>query len=637
MESLVPVLFLAALFVNARAVVKLLLDWKGMATTIDFVRRAYGRLDALPTEERLERCPAAPVFLHLLPAYQEPNIAETVRALVTSRYAHAGLHVVVVTKEEEEHAPHPGMATTTGELVRQLRETLPPYQQKRLSHLVMPGPGRKAHQLNWALRPQALRDILGAEVSPDRVFVGVSDADSIPDPDTYRWVAHRELTGPGAQAYQGITLSLANYDGLGIRGKICAIQQSSIFIRVSIARLINEVKRVRAFARLAARAPGVARLLRPAFDFCLRRSQICLGHNQFVRLDLLQAVGGFPTSGATEDSTLGYLIGARGVLIEAMPMVELTDLPETSEKVIRQNARWYLGVLDDVPVLGRLWRLAPTPFNLAQLLRHVGNKVVEWPVAAVIYPFTGWLGWYLAYTYRDVYPGLFYLGVGAPTLSLLLTVWVGGIVTQTMIEELAPYLPRPVELRRKSLKEKFLGTFRCQTYWLLATRASWRVLWSLWRTGSYEAAKTDRVGARRSRALGAPVPVAGGSGPMISCGPAVPRDPGPGLPRDPAVPGGPAVPRDPGPAIFGGPAIASSPRPASRPGAASRPAVASSGGRVPSGGPVSSDGRLRLGSERLGGTRLVSPADSGPRVAGQRAGSMPPTAASRVIRRSSSR
>jgi len=56
-----------------------------------------------------------------------------------------------------------------------------------------------------------------------------------------------------------------------------------------------------------------------------------------------------------------------------------------------------------------------------------------------------------------------------------------------------------VDLRRKSLKEKFLGTFRCQTYWLLATRAAWRVLWSTLVTGRYEAAKTDRV-LRRSLA-----------------------------------------------------------------------------------------------------------------------------------------
>ncbi len=157
MEYLVPAFFLIALAINARAVFKLSLDWKGMRTTVRFVREAYARLSALPTEEALERNPATPVFLHLVPAYQEPDIADTVTALVSSRYPHGQLHVVVITKEEEERDPHPLMAGSTGELVRRLRETLPPYQQKRLSHVAMPGLGRKAQQLNWALRPAFLQ------------------------------------------------------------------------------------------------------------------------------------------------------------------------------------------------------------------------------------------------------------------------------------------------------------------------------------------------------------------------------------------------------------------------------------------------------------------------------------------------
>ena len=498
--DIIPFLFFVALFFNIRASIKLALDWRGMLITTRFVREAYARRADLPAEERLEREPDAPVFLHLVPAYHEPDIAVTVGALTASRYPHGRLHVVVVTKEEEERAPHPAMAVSTGELVRRLRETLPPYQQKRLSHVVMPGPGRKAHQLNWALRPEVLREILTEETDPRRVFVGVSDADSIPDPDTYRWIAQRELGGQGSLAYQGIPLSLANYDRLSIRGKICAIQQSSIFIRVSIARLLNEVKRVRLLARLTARAPRLAWLVRPTFELFFRRSQICLGHNQFVRLDLMQAVGGFPTAGATEDSTLGYELGRRGVLIQALPMVEVTDLPETSEGVIQQNARWYRGVLDDIPFLWRVWRTEPTAFNLAQLVRHIGNKVVEWPIAALVYPVTGWLGWYLAY-HHEGHRFWFYMATGAPTVSLLLTVWVGGIMTQALIEDLHPYLPRPVDLRRKSMKEKFLGTFRCQTYWLLATRGAWRVIWALARTGRFEPAKTDRVTGRRVHTL----------------------------------------------------------------------------------------------------------------------------------------
>ncbi len=486
------VLFAVALFFNFRAALKLLIDWRGMLTTVRFVEDAYAAVDGLPDEATIEGDERAPVFVQLVPAFEEPDIADTLRALLASRYPHAKLHVVVVTKEEEDRAPHPLMATSTAELVRRFRAELPPYQQKMLSVIVMPGAGRKAHQLNWALRAEHLRTLLGADYDPARVYVGVSDADSIPDRSGYAWIAADILAGRGRLAYQGVTLSLKNFARLDYRARVCAIQQSSIFIRVSIARLINEVRRIRWFAAFAERAPRLAALVRPAFELFFRRSQICLGHNQFVRLDTLLSLGGFPTSGATEDSTLGYALGARGVLIGAMPMLELNDLPETTEKMIRQNARWYKGVLDDVPYLWRTWRTDGTPFNLGQLTRHLANKVVEWPIAAVVYPIVGFLGWHLAYRFSN-HPVMFILGIAFPSVSLGLTIWVGGIVTQELIECLTPYLPREVDVTRTTLRAKFWGTFRCQTYWLLATRGAWRVLAALVLHGRFEPAKTDRV------------------------------------------------------------------------------------------------------------------------------------------------
>src|SRR5262245_2823585 len=279
LRSLTPWLFGLTLLFNCRAAWKLALDWRGMVTTVRYVRAAHARRAGWPAEEILEQEERAPVFLHLLAAYQEPEITRTLRSLLDARYPHAKVCFVVVTKESEERAPHPGMAESTGALVRRFLGELPPYEAKRLTHLVMPGPGRKAEQLNWALRPEALAAVLEEHVeTPERVFVAVSDADSIPDPDTYRWVAGDVLSGRGARAYQGVTLSLGNWAALDLRGRISAIQQSSIFIRVSIARLINEVKRIRIIEAVLRRLPApLARLARPALEFCFRRSQICLG------------------------------------------------------------------------------------------------------------------------------------------------------------------------------------------------------------------------------------------------------------------------------------------------------------------------------------------------------------------------
>jgi cellulose synthase/poly-beta-1,6-N-acetylglucosamine synthase-like glycosyltransferase len=488
-------LFLATLAFNLRAAWKLAIDWAGMSTTVRFVRAGYARRGALPSEEALGAEARIPMFLTLVAAYQEPGIAGTMRGLLGLRYPGEQARFVVVTKAAEDTAPHPEMADSTGVLCEQFIGDLPPYDAKRLAHLVMPGPGRKAEQLNWALRPEALAQILeAAAAEPSRVFVGVFDADSVPDPDTLRWIAGEELAGRRALAYQGVTLSLANWRALGIRGRICAIQQSSIFTRVSLARLVSEVRRIRLIDRVTARIPGRAgEWARTALELGFRRSQICLGHHQFVRLDVLQALGGFPTGGATEDSTLGYMLGARGILIRPMPMIELTDLPETKEKIIRQNARWYQGVLDDVAYLWATWRAAPTAFNLAQLVRHVVNKVLEWPIAAFVYPAMGYLGWHFAYAYRQEQPLLFFVAVAVPTVSLGLTIWVGGVVTQREVQAMEPYLPRPLALGWESAGEWALATFRCQTYWLLATRAAWRVLWRTARDGRYEPSKTDRV------------------------------------------------------------------------------------------------------------------------------------------------
>jgi hypothetical protein len=118
--------------------------------------------------------------------------------------------------------------------------------------------------------------------------------------------------------------------------------------------------------------------------------------------------------------------------------------------------------------------------------------VIEWPIAALVYPVVGFLGWHLAYRFADQ-PLLFVPAIAFPSMSLGLTIWVGGIVTQDLVESLTPHLPRPVNVARTTLAAKFWGTFRCQTYWLLATRGAWRVLLSLVRTGRFEAVKTDRV------------------------------------------------------------------------------------------------------------------------------------------------
>ena len=431
--ELLFVLFVVAFALNVRASFKLGLDWKGMLTTVRLcVREAYARLHELPTEESLERESRAPVFLHLVPAYQEPDIATTVSALVASRYPHGRLHVVVVTKEEEERAPHPGMSASTGELVRRLRDGLPPYQQKRLTHLVMPGPGRKAHQLNWALRPEALDEVLGQDIDPDvlrrrqrRGFAAGSRHVSLHRSPGVDGAGRARLSGHHAVARQLRSPADSRQD---LRGP------AVVHLHPCVARTAHQRGQALApFARFAARVPRLGPPRAPDFELFFRRCPD-LPRPQPVRAaghTRVASAGSRPRA-RPKIPRSGYALGARGVLIEAMPMVELTDFAgdlreggSTERAMVSRRARRY-----PVP-LGRvaagIVRVQP-----GAAVRHVGNKVVEWPIAALVYPVVGYLGWYLAYTFRWKHPWFFYAAVAAPTLSLTLTVWVGGIMTQSL-------------------------------------------------------------------------------------------------------------------------------------------------------------------------------------------------------------
>ena len=213
MEYLVLAFFLIALAINARAVFKLAPGLEGhahhgalRARVLCPPLRAAHRRDAGTGATRA----GLPPSRARLSGARHREHGD--RALVSSRYPHGRLHVVVITKEEEERAPHPLMGASTGELVRRLRETLPPYQQKRLIHVAMPGPGRKAQQLNWALRARRLTRCSATTYDPRRRLRGGERRRLRAGSRHLPLDRLTRRAGTGALAYQGIPLSLANHD-----------------------------------------------------------------------------------------------------------------------------------------------------------------------------------------------------------------------------------------------------------------------------------------------------------------------------------------------------------------------------------------------------------------------------------------
>ena len=385
------------------------------------------------------------------------------------------------------------MGVSTGEVVRRFRDELPPLYQKMLSVVALPGPGPQGApaQLGAAARIPA---VAARRARSRAVYVGCSDADSIPDRNIFRWLADDVLTTGGSLAYQGVTLSLANFARLDVRGRTCAIQQSSIFIRVSIARLINEARR-RGVVRAA-----LARARRGWRGSCARCSSSASGARRSASgttrscgSTRCRRSGSSRPSGATEDSTLGYALGARGVVMKAAAAAraqrpagdDRRDGPAERALVQGRARRRELPLARVARAAHRVQpRAARAPRRqqgdrVADRRRRVSRSSASSAGTSRIASPTS--------------PSGSCSGIAFPSISLGLTIWVGGIVTQDLIESLAPYYPRPVTSPARSLKAKFFGIFRCQTYWLLATRGAWRVLWAQAREGRFEPAKTDRV------------------------------------------------------------------------------------------------------------------------------------------------
>ena len=243
-----------------------------MLTTVRFVRDAYAPARRrCPTEEALEREPRRPSSCTWCRPTRSPTSRARVRALrrlaLSARAAPRGRRhqggggARAAPGHGREHgrarAPLPRDAAALSAEAPRASGHAGPRAQGASAQLGAPPRGARAR--SWA-----------RTVDPARVFVGRERRRLHPRSGHLPLDRPARARRAGGLAYQGITLSLANYDRLDIRGKICAIQQSSIFIRVSIARLINEVKRVRLFGALRARASRASGAwLRPAFELLL--------------------------------------------------------------------------------------------------------------------------------------------------------------------------------------------------------------------------------------------------------------------------------------------------------------------------------------------------------------------------------
>jgi cellulose synthase/poly-beta-1,6-N-acetylglucosamine synthase-like glycosyltransferase len=70
-----------------------------------------------------------------------------------------------------------------------------------------------------------------------------------------------------------------------------------------------------------------------------------VGHGAFVKMPLLVALGGMPTSTHTEDLHLGFYIVATGARIKSLPLLEMSETPDTFKEALKQQKNWAFGPL----------------------------------------------------------------------------------------------------------------------------------------------------------------------------------------------------------------------------------------------------------------------------------------------------
>lgn len=246
------------------------------------------------------------------------------------------LAVVTTARERTELAPvgKRSWATATNDLAADLVGALR-RSGVQAEHYDYPDPdGAMAHQVNYAAERE-IRRLAAAGVPPQRVWLAVYNADSRPHPATFAaltcLVARRGAQGDAPRLVQQSAVFTANLTELASRplGGVlvgAALLQS----RWTLAR---EVPRLRRQANQARRSTRTSRLW--------PRLAHCVGHGLFVRADEFTTRGGLPTSTMNEDLAFGYLACAAGTPIDALPVLECAEAPDTVGGLIRQARQWF--------------------------------------------------------------------------------------------------------------------------------------------------------------------------------------------------------------------------------------------------------------------------------------------------------
>lgn len=252
----------------------------------------------------------------------------------------SGVSVVLVTSAQEfrdigfsdgdiaefqptELVSNPRLSQTTAGIVEGF---LHKYQMSFVYHVINTAADfSKACQLRAGL--EYVKSKLIGAVPLSSVFVGVYDADSDIDGRATFIVQNGCLAPDGDMVYQQVPLYPINHNA------------SSVLSTVAQSRALYSIGYC-----LAHELPVYWDTVQRAKEKRqFRRGAHLIGHGYFIRIDVLEALGGFKNPSC--DSSLGFAIAYAQVPITPIPIPDVADTPLTLKGIFFQGVVWFNGML----------------------------------------------------------------------------------------------------------------------------------------------------------------------------------------------------------------------------------------------------------------------------------------------------
>lgn len=368
----------------------------------------------------------------LLPMLEEQGLAaEAVEYFAKLPYPRNLYHVVVATsgRENKKH----GFTTTT--IVERL------LGNSDLAHCsVFETNGLdtcKADQLNQALQWLDQSDL---DWWTEDTVVGVYDADSRPETDSLLEVGQVAREHTEVNVFQQPALYLLGFNRLR-KGVLGAYLRSRPLYNLRFCLYRELPAFLRSFSAKGQQSCGVSGL-------CQSPNHL-LGHGEFIRLQTLRAIGGFPPPSG--DTSLGTILSYRGEAIWPLSRFDIGQTPDSILMLVLQGATWYAGCS---LYYRDLWRAVGVVENVRWY--HVLMVLKRWQENMIW--FIGPVVWIIAVMFAFANGNTWVLGL-CFTGALLHGLSVGQVVFA--VSELSPSLNSPA-LHGIPCKKEFL--FPCILY-----------------------------------------------------------------------------------------------------------------------------------------------------------------------------